>query len=114
MKKSLALSSLLLLACSLAPSPSCGTTVKAAWFETDISPANFLAAGGYESQYQQFPSRDTLRLVALAADTLLAMRAAAFPEDSPGAEPYPDCLRLPLVNLPGGVKATKFSQKEAK
>ena len=67
MKKSLALSSLLLLACSLAPSPSCGTTVK-----------------------------------------------AAFPEDSPGAEPYPDCLRLPLVNLSGGVKATKFSQKEAK
>ena len=79
-----------------------------------ISPANFLAAGGYEAQYQQFPSRDTLRLVALAADTLLATRAAAFPEDSPGAEPYPDCLRLPLVNLPGGVKATKFSQKEAK
>jgi len=54
-----------------------------------------------------FPSRDTLRLVALAADALSETRAAAFPEDSPGDEPYPDCLRLPLVNLPGGIKLSK-------
>jgi len=72
-----------------------------------ISTLNQVAAGGYEPQTQHFASRDTLRLVATAQDALLDLRAKMFPEDCTGDDPYPDNLALPLVNLPGGVKASK-------
>lgn len=72
-----------------------------------ISPRNFVAAGGYEPQSQRFASRDSLRLVGLAADTLSEIRALAYPEDSTGRDPYPDNQLLPLVNLPGGLKGNK-------
>jgi len=72
-----------------------------------ISPRNFVAAGGYEPQGQRFASRDSLRLVALAADALSDTRAQAFPEDYTDRDPYPDNRSLPLVNLPGGFKGSK-------
>ncbi len=75
-----------------------------------ISTLNQIAAGGYEPQTQHFASRDTLRLVATAQDALLGLRAKMFPEDSSGADPYPDNLALPLVNLPGGIKASKWQR----
>lgn len=73
-----------------------------------ISPENHMAAGGYEPQYQQFASRDTLKLVETARDALFAARNAAFPEENLGEDGYPDNQNLPLVNLPGGVKASKW------
>ena len=75
-----------------------------------ISPANLVAAGGYEPQYQQFRSRDTLKLVEAARDALFDARNAAFPEENEGADGYPDNQNLPLVNLPGGVKASKWQK----
>ena len=73
-----------------------------------ISTLNQVAAGGYEPQSQYFASRDTLRLVATAQDALLSVRSQVFPEDCTGEDPYPDNLALPIVNLPGGVKASKW------
>lgn len=75
-----------------------------------ISTLNQVAAGGYEPQSQYFASRDTLRLVATAQDALLSVRSRVFPEDCTGEDPYPDNLALPLVNLPGGVKASKWQR----
>lgn len=72
-----------------------------------MSPANFVAAGGYEVQTQRFPSRDSLRMVKESVDALFNLRSGLFPEDETGDEPYPDNLTLPLVNLPDGVKAVK-------
>ena len=79
-----------------------------------ISTLNQVAAGGYEPQSQHFASRDTLRLVATAQDALLDLRAKMFPEDCTGDDPYPDSLALPLVNLPGGVKASKWQRSAEK
>ena len=72
-----------------------------------ISPGNLVAAGGYEPQSQRFPSRDVLRMVGVAVDALSEIRAAAFPADYSGRDPYPDNLELPVLSLPGGLKATK-------
>ena len=66
-----------------------------------ISPANFVAAGGYEGRFQRFASRDSLTLVKTAADALFALRERLFPDSSVGGEAYPDCVDLPLVALPG-------------
>ena len=66
-----------------------------------ISPANFVAAGGYEGRFQRFASRDSLTLVKTAEDGLFDLRARLFPEAAVGGEPYPDCVELPLVALPG-------------
>ena len=79
-----------------------------------ISTLNQVAAGGYEPQSQHFASRDTLRLVATAQEALLDLRAKVFPEDCTGDDPYPDSLALPLVNLPGGVKASKWQRSAEK
>lgn len=79
-----------------------------------ISTLNQVAAGGYEPQSQHFASRDTLRLVATAQEALLDLRAKVFPEDCTGDDPYPDNLALPLVNLPGGVKASKWQRSAEK
>ena len=79
-----------------------------------ISTLNQVAAGGYEPQSQHFASRDTLRLVATVQDALLDLRAKMFPEDCAGDDPYPDNLALPLVNLPGGVKASKWQRSAEK
>ena len=77
-----------------------------------ISTLNQIAAGGYEPQSQHFASRDTLRLVSTVQNALLDLRAKLFPEDSAGDDPYPDNLVLPLVNLPGGFKASKWQKNE--
>ena len=79
-----------------------------------ISTLNQIAAGGYEPQTQHFAARDTLRLVSTAQDALLSLRAQVFPEDGSGEDPYPDNLALPLVNLPGGFKASKWQRGASK
>ena len=79
-----------------------------------ISTLNQIAAGGYEPQAQYFASRDTLRLVVTAQDALLKLHSKLFPEDCAGDDPYPDNLALPLVNLPGGVKASKWQRAASK
>ena len=66
-----------------------------------ISPANFVAAGGYEGRLQRFASRDSLTLVKTAEDGLFALRERLFPESAVNGESYPDCVELPLVALPG-------------
>ena len=43
-------------------------------------------------------------------DALLGLRAKVFPEEEAGDDPYPDNLALPLVNLPGGFKASKWQK----
>ena len=73
-----------------------------------ICPANLQAAGGYEPQDMRFASRDTLKLVSTACDAMFDLRDRLHPEDRKGADPYPDDRELPLVNLPGGVKASKW------
>ena len=75
-----------------------------------ISPANFVAAGGYEPQNQQFASRDTLKLVTEARNLLEVTRHKAFPESWDVNGPYPDNQNLPLVNLPGGIKSGKWQR----
>ena len=75
-----------------------------------VSSANLVAAGGYEPQYQQFASKDTLKLVETARDTLFDIRAKSFPEENEGVDGYPDNQNLPLVNLPGGVKKSKWQR----
>ena len=75
-----------------------------------ISPENLVAAGGYEPQYQQFASRDTLKLVETARDALFETRNRLFPPEGTGEDAYPDNQNLPLVNLPGGVKASKWQK----
>ena len=75
-----------------------------------MSPANMIAAGGYEPQTQRYSSRDTLKLVMTVRDGLFDLREKLFPEDSAGEDPYPDNLAMPLVNLPGGIKASKWQR----
>ena len=73
-----------------------------------ISPTSHVASGGYEPQDQRFVSRDTLRLVETARDALYELREKAFPEDYRDEDVYPDNLNLPLFNLPGGLKVSKW------
>ena len=61
-------------------------------------------------QSQKYASRDTLNLVMCARDGLFALRESLFPEDSSEEDSYPDNLALPLVNLPGGIKASKWQR----
>ena len=75
-----------------------------------ISPENLIAAGGYEPQYQQFASCDTLKLVETARDALFEARNKVFPPEGTGEDAYPDNQNLPLVNLPGGIKASKWQK----
>ena len=75
-----------------------------------VSPENLIAAGGYEPQYQEFVSRDTLKLVEVARDALVETRNKIFPSERTGEDTYPDNQNLPLVNLPGGIKASKWQK----
>ena len=70
-----------------------------------IAPANFVAAGGLESIEQRFVTRDVLRMLGIVVDGLSDLRERIFPEDTHSGERYPDWVELPLVSLPGGVKA---------
>ena len=79
-----------------------------------MSTANQVAAGGYEPQDQRYASRDTLKLVMTARDGLFDLRESIFPEDGAGDDPYPDNLAMPLVNLPGGIKESKWQRGAAK
>jgi hypothetical protein len=75
-----------------------------------MSTANQIAAGGYEPQSQRYASRDTLKLVMTVRDGLFDLREQLFPEDGSADDPYPDNLALPIVNLPGGIKASKWQR----
>jgi len=66
-----------------------------------ISPANFVAAGGYEGRHQRFASRDVLTLLQKAEDGLFALRERLFPDSAVDGEAYPDCVELPRIALPG-------------
>ena len=79
-----------------------------------MSTANQVAAGGYEPQSQRYASRDTLKLVTVARDGLFDLRESLFPEDGSGEDPYPDNLAMPIVNLPGGYKASKWLRSAEK
>ena len=57
---------------------------------------------------------DTVNAAWFAQEALLDLRAKVFPEDCTGDDPYPDNLALPLVNLPGGVKASKWQRSAEK
>ena len=69
-----------------------------------ISPANFVAAGGYEGRHQRFASRDSLTLVKTAEDGLFSLHERLFPGLNVDGERYPDCVELPLVSLPGDIQ----------
>ena len=73
-----------------------------------ILPPNLQAAGGYEAKDQRFASRDTLKLVAAAADVLFDLRARLFPDSGSARDAYPDNLELPVVDLPRGLKGAKW------
>ncbi|MDE3275005.1 MAG: hypothetical protein PUJ80_03160 [Verrucomicrobiota bacterium] len=85
-----------------------------AYLSTDycgyISPTSNVGAGGYEPQDQRFVSRDTLRLVETARDALFDLRERMFPEDYKDADVYPDNLTLPLFNVPGMLKVSKWQK----
>lgn len=72
-----------------------------------MSPANFMVAGGYEPLKQSFVSRSTFKLVGATVDQLFDLRAQVFPEDGKDADPYPDNLTQPIVNIPEAVKYRK-------
>lgn len=75
-----------------------------------MCPPNFIAAGGYEGQQKSclVSGRESLNLVRTAEDGLFELRRRLFPEDG---EEYPDDLDQPVVNLPGGVKNSKFDRR---
>ena len=75
-----------------------------------MSTANQVAAGGYEPQLQKPLAREALKMVCAAEDALFSLRSSLFPEDDAGEDLYPDNQDLPLVNLPGGIKASKRSK----
>ena len=75
-----------------------GAEMNAAWFRADITPADGTKIAGYGPDD---------RMVGVAVDALSESRAAAFPADYSGKDPYPDNLELPVLSLPGGLKATK-------
>ena len=79
-----------------------------------IVPPNFMVAGGYEPLKQSFRSRGTFRLVSETIDQLFELRKESFPEDSAGADPYPDNVTRPIVNIPGGVKYRKVKAPKRK
>ena len=72
-----------------------------------MSPANFMVAGGYEPLKQSYRSRGTLALVGATVDELFKLRERTFPEDCRDADPYPDNLTQPIVNIPEAVKYRK-------
>lgn len=63
-----------------------------------IVPANFFVSGGYESGVHRFSARNTIDFVKCAVDGLFELHDTVFPTEE-GAEPYPDNLHLPLVNI---------------
>lgn len=75
-----------------------------------LTPANLMAAGGYEAQSQRFASRDTLKMVKTAADAMFDLRARLFPEDDVGDDRYPDNQTPPVVNVPGMYKGSKWER----
>jgi hypothetical protein len=75
-----------------------------------MSTANQVAAGGYEPQLQKPLAREALKMICAAEDALFSLRSSLFPEDDAGEDLYPDNQDLPLVNLPGGIKASKRSK----
>ena len=58
---------------------------------------NMMLAGGYEGGKHNYGSRTGLALVNAAVDGMYALHERVFPE---AGEAYPDCLELPLVNIP--------------
>ncbi len=74
-----------------------------------ISPANAFVQGGYEPLKQPFSARGGLKLVNESVDALFELRGRMFPDDGTAADPYPDNLQQPLVNVPAGVKQSHFS-----
>ena len=72
-----------------------------------MSPANFMVAGGYEPLKQGYRSRGTFALVGATVDELFNLRERMFPEDCTDADPYPDNLTRPIVNIPEAVKYRK-------
>ena len=75
-----------------------------------LTPANLMAAGGYEAQSQRFASRDTLKMVKTAVDAMFDLRSRLFPEDDVGDDRYPDNLNPPVVNVPGMYKGSKWER----
>ena len=75
-----------------------------------LTPANLMAAGGYEAQSQRFASRDTLKMVKTAVDAMFDLRSRLFPEDDVGDDPYPDNKAPPVVNVPGMYKGSKWDR----
>ena len=75
-----------------------------------MSTANQVAAGGYEPQLQKPLAREALKMVCASEEALFTLRSSLFPEDDVGEDLYPDNQNLPLVNLPGGIKASKRSK----
>ena len=75
-----------------------------------LTPANLMVAGGYEAQSQRFVSRDTLKMVKTAADAMFDLRSRLFPEDDVGDDRYPDNRNLPVVNVPGMYKGSKWER----
>ncbi len=63
-----------------------------------LCPGNFLVSGGYEPGAQRITARSGLKLVSTAVDAMYELREKVYP--SQGDEKYPDCLELPLVNIP--------------
>jgi len=65
-----------------------------------IGHANMLVAGGYEGGAQLFTAKCGLMLLNTAADAMFELREKLFPAE--GDDIYPDCVKLPLVNIPAG------------
>lgn len=61
---------------------------------------------------QKFLARESLRLVTVSQNALFSLRSTLYPEDEKGEDGYPDNQNLPLVNLPGEVKASKWRNKK--
>ncbi len=59
-----------------------------------------LVAGGYEGGAQLFTAKCGLMLLNTAADAMFELREKLFPAE--GDDIYPDCVKLPLVNIPAG------------
>lgn len=67
-----------------------------------LASVNMMLAGGYEGRSQRFTSRCGLWLVNTAVDAMFELHDRIFPQED--GEIYPDCVKTPRVNIPGGYK----------
>ena len=93
-------------------------TVEISSFREIISPEVGAKICGYDADQVSVTKHDDLWAIGLmidnGADGLFKLRERTFPEDCKDADPYPDNLTQPIVNIPEAVKYRKVKAVKRK